>query len=262
MVVRIGFLFASVAFVVIVLAGSLVNAGPAASIYLPSIPFSASPTPTPTPMPTTFTDDFSNPSSGWPVTDDSVATTGYLNGEYQILIKQMNFIVRAGHSYQASDFQVQVDARDASNTNGSVGLYFGSVTNVGYYDFEVAFGQFYLGRYDLSTNTSTSIISPTTSSAILSGNATNHLKATRSGSTITLYANGTQLAQVVDSTLGFGFIGLAATSFSPNFDARFDNFALIEAAPAVVVQSSAGRSNDGVDVSPRPALPRWSNQAR
>jgi hypothetical protein len=252
---RIVLLIAALAFLVLVVAVSTATAltpTTTSTIALPLIRKDSTPTPTPTPP--TFSDDFSNPSSGWPVNEDSISKVGYLGGEYQILVKQGNYIVRAGNNYQASDFQVELDARDAGSVDGSVGMYFGSVTNVGFYDFEVAYGQFDLIRYDLTNiNNSQTLINPTVNSAIQSGNASNHLKATRSGSTITLFANGTQLAQISDSTLGFGFVGLAATAFLNNFDARFDNFYLVEAAPQHVRASGAGPA-DLENTAPLPAL--------
>jgi len=90
-----------------------------------------------------FSDDFSNPTSGWPISEDSIIKIGYLNGEYQIFVKQANYIVRAGNNYQAADFQVELDVRDAASFDGSAGMYFGS-TNVGFYDYEIAYGQFAL----------------------------------------------------------------------------------------------------------------------
>jgi hypothetical protein len=239
---RIVLLIAALAFLVLVVAVSTATAltpTTTSTIALPLIRKDSTPTPTPTPP--TFSDDFSNPSSGWPVNEDSISKVGYLGGEYQILVKQGNYIVQAGNNYQAGDFQVELDARDAASVDGGIGMYFGSVPNVGFYDFEVGYGQFLLVRYDVTNpNNDTALIPPTANSAIHMGTASNHLKANRSGSTITLFANGTQLAQINDSTLGAGFIGLTATAYSANFDARFDNFLLVEAAPQYARAAGAG----------------------
>jgi hypothetical protein len=49
------------------------------------------------------------------------------------------------------------------------------------------------------------------------------------GSTLTFYVNGEQLAQVQDSRLAHGDIGLIAGTFSePGADVIFDNFVAIQ----------------------------------
>jgi hypothetical protein len=251
---RIGLLIAAVAFLVLVAAVSTATALTTATpttLLLPQIRKDATPTATPTATatatatptatPPTSSDDFSNPNSGWPVVEDSTSKIGYLNGEYQIFIKSANIVLRVGYDNPIADFQVELDARDAASIDGSNGIYFGS-TNAGFYDFEVGYGQFALFRYDLANPPGASLIDPTTSPAIQSGNASNHLKVTRSGTTITLFANGTQLAQINDGTLGPGGVGMVASSFSPNFDVRFDNFLLVEAAPQTARASGRGPS--------------------
>jgi hypothetical protein len=264
---RVGALVAAVAFLVVVFAVSSVAAGSGSTVYLPLVAYPPTLTPTPTstatPTPsTTFNDDFSDPNSGWVVTENDVAKVGYVSGEYQIFLKKDGYVEQVGHNYQASDLQAEVDVRDAGSTDGSSGLYFGYVLNVGFYDFEVAYGQYILNRYDVvNSSNSATLIHPTISSAIHTGNASNHLKVTRKGSVITLYANGVQLNQISDSTLGYGYVGLAASSFKPSFDARFDNFSLIEMSPQNVRQTGAELSTaDGAtSVMKLPAaLATWS----
>jgi hypothetical protein len=274
---RIGLLLAAVAVLVLVVAVSTATAvtapvagtvptSPTSIVSLPLIQNNVLPTPTasPTPNGPFFSDNFSDPTSGWLIDNTTDHTIGYLGGEYQILVKNPGFIVKAGHNLYATDFQVNLDARDASIIDGSNGIYFGAINSVGFYDFEVGYGQFVLYRYDLQNpNNSATLIAPTVSSAINTGNASNHLRATRSGSTITLYANGTQLAQTNDSILGGGFVGMAASSFStPNFDVRFDNFYLVEAAP-MFLRGSAGRPSGVENTATVPALrSAWSTSPR
>ena len=174
-----------------------------------------------------YTDDFSNPNSGWPIKDDSVATWGYDNGEYRLLIKQAGYVVYAGNNLTATDFQAAVDARSDTPANGAYGLYFAS-GSAGAYVFEVAPSTqlYHFIRRDNVNNTWVTIIGATFNGAIKSGSQTNRLMVTRSGSTITLYANGTQLSQITDSTLGTGYVGAEASSFNSNHEAFFDNFVL------------------------------------
>src|SRR5689334_4578148 len=108
------------------------------SIYLPAV--ANQPTSTPAPG---YSDNFSNPNSGWPTTagtdssGNTVATRGYVNGTYQILFQQPGYDVQAGHNLLASDLQAQVEVWPAASTNGTIGLYFGLNSAVGYYDFEI-----------------------------------------------------------------------------------------------------------------------------
>jgi hypothetical protein len=172
-------------------------------------------------------DDFSNPNSGWPVASDAVASVGYESGEYRILVKQADYIVRAGPGIPASDFHCEVDARSVAHVHGSYGIYFGA-GDAGFYLYEVAYGLFRLLRYERWTDTWTTLIAPTQHPAIRTGNQTNHLKVVRQGTWIALYANGVQVAeQVNDGMFGQGTVGLAAGGIEDNYDARFDNFLLL-----------------------------------
>lgn len=261
---RIGLLISGLAFLLLMAAVSTATAltpTTTSTIALPLIRIDSTPTATSTPP--TFSDNFCNSNSGWPSGSDSFSTVGYLPCEYQIVVLQANYLIRIGHSYQAADFQAEVDAHAATGAAGSVGMYFGSVTNVGFYDFEVTNNQFALFHWDISNPNNTVItplINPTSNSAILGGTSTNHLKVTRAGSVITLFANGTQLAQITNNTLGTGFVGLAATGFANNFDARFDNFLLVEAAPQNVRASGEATREKVAPLAARPAA--WTSVAR
>jgi uncharacterized repeat protein (TIGR01451 family) len=168
-----------------------------------------------------YTDDFSNPASGWPVGNSSTTTVGYLNGEYRILVKPANYIVFVYDDFGASDYRVEVDARPGGSLNGGLGLIFGR-TDQGFYLFEIHDGWFILLRNDPSW-TWTVLIDWTPSSAIHTGSQTNHLKVVRYGASIQLYANGQLLATTSDATyLGSG-LGISSDAFSKNYDGRFDN---------------------------------------
>jgi len=66
-------------------------------------------------------------------------------------------------------------------------------------------------------------------SNIKTGLAVNHLRADCMGNTLTFYVNGFQLAQVQDSTLASGDIGLLAGTFAqPGVDVVFDNFVVLQ----------------------------------
>ena len=62
-------------------------------------------------------------------------------------------------------------------------------------------------------------------SNILQGAVTNHIRADCIGSSLTLYANGAQIASATDSTFTGGDVGLIAKTFSTaGTDILFQNF--------------------------------------
>ncbi len=214
------------------------------SISLPLLPVA------PTPPPS-VSDDFSNPASGWPISNDGVANLAYLDGNYQILMEQAGYDEHAGHGYVASDFHLDIDVWSNSAVLGGYGVYYGS-GSTGFFDLEL-FPQsntWVLQRY-FTSNSQWQTAWSGTSPAIAPGTALNHLTVIRSGSTTTLYLNSQYIGQDNDNTFGTGYIGLAASSNVANFDARFDNFYLAFGATAVVapsIRSSEPRllSTDGL----------------
>ena len=154
-------------------------------------------------------------------------SSGYISGEYRILIKSSGIVQRvpAPSHVRCSDCSLEVDARFASTANHSYGIYFGLNQADDYYLFVVydngsfAILKWYNDEWHF-------LEGPTSSSAINLGQTPNHLRVDRRGSQITAYANGVYLASAQDSSLlGQGGVGLLAGSGDrTNVDARFDNF--------------------------------------
>jgi hypothetical protein len=214
-----------------------------------------------------FFDNFSDPNSGWPVSDTSTALREYRDGEYRILSKQSGFLfLSKSPACDHYNYFVDVDARWVTTTGNSYGLLFGVVSD---------FSQYYL--FDMNTDVQqyrllrrnagggfTTIAGPTPSSAIKAGLATNHLQARRLGSQITLYVNGTWLGDWTDGMIGGRTgTGVVASAYSvmPSADARFDNFAMV--APPAPMQSqsnSVAPATTGVRSESEimnESIPRW-----
>jgi serine protease len=178
-----------------------------------------------------FSDDFSNPSSGWPSGQGIFADYGYLNGEYQILITTTSYPVRVKPSFQAENFSTKVDVRNTTNLDGSYGIAFGIGTDVfgnwaEFYTFEITSdGHYNIWRYDFLTPNGQNLASGT-SNYINTGSGTNAIGIERNGTQIQVYANGHLLDSVTDSNYtGSRYIGLtASTKTQSNQDFRFDNF--------------------------------------
>lgn len=177
-----------------------------------------------------YVDDFSNPSSGWPVGEDAYVRYAYLDGEYQVRSK------RAGYAYlfaspacKRDDYVAAVDVRWAGEPGMAYGLLFDIVDNFSrYYAFGINVeNQVFWLDYNQSGSWLT-LVPPQASSAIHTGQATNQLQITRDGDQIVLAVNGQALHQFADSRVtggGRSGIFMLPYPYRDSADARFDNFA-------------------------------------
>jgi uncharacterized repeat protein (TIGR01451 family) len=177
------------------------------------------------PCPSPYADDFSNPSSGWPVGDVTNYRTEYLGGEYRILVRPTDWMVGARPDFQAADYTATVDVRNPGGLMGYYGIVFGIAADwSSFYVFGIlSNGNFAVFRYDAG---SWVLLYQEYSSAIYQGNATNRIKVVRNGPHIDGYVNNNYLTMLQDSTYtGSRYIGLLVMSSNkPNVDIRFDNF--------------------------------------
>jgi hypothetical protein len=178
-----------------------------------------------------YFDDFSNPSSGWASGDTSRWTYGYLNEEYQILIKGTNDVYWITPDLVLpGSYVLEVDARQAWQGQGDYGLMFGNRYDsnglIEAYRFLVdPYNQtYYVGKY--KNGTWQTIIKWTYDARINSGTA-NHLSVRRVGVSIAVGVNGQWINTASDSdyTSSGRDAGLWVTSYdSAPLDVRFDNF--------------------------------------
>jgi len=179
--------------------------------------------------PPDYFDDFSNPASGWSVGEDDFVRSEYLNGEYRVLSKVGGFfyLFRAP-ACDRENYVVEADMRWEGTPGSSYGLIFGLAADFSqYYLFDVNtdFELFRLLRRD--PGGFVTVVPVTPSGAINGGTASNHLKATRNGASITLEVNGVVLGTWSDGAItGLTGMGLISSPYLniPTSDARFDNF--------------------------------------
>jgi uncharacterized repeat protein (TIGR01451 family) len=175
-------------------------------------------------------DNFGNPASGWPIAETSYWSYGYSNGEYRMYGKQAAFGGVSRGERPTSPFIIEIDARQASATNGSLGLIIGLNDDWSeFYTFEIypatqEFGMFwYHGTWTL--------IRHGQSGAIRAGQNSNRLRiVTTSQSAVdyaTFYANGTELFNTSVNPPSNKRVGLTATGDAPGFEVRFDNYKLV-----------------------------------
>ena len=184
--------------------------------------------------PAYYTDDFSDPGSGWPVYDDSDVRFAYTDGQYQIWLKKPSLGWPVTPGAKAADFTVAVSARRTSGDYGVYGIIFGLNEDWSeLYQIDIAANYYSIWRYDKGSWT---VLRDWTSSGhIATGTSWNRLKVIRNGANIALYANDQHLATVTDGSFtGLRRIGLVAISPSSGpLDARFDDFSLYPASCGV-----------------------------
>jgi hypothetical protein len=89
-------------------------------VYLPLVQKESS-----SPCPAYYTDDFSDPGSGWPISDNINRKFSYIGGEYQIQVKDPLILWSVTPGAKATDFTASVSARRANSNEGGYGLTFG-----------------------------------------------------------------------------------------------------------------------------------------
>ncbi len=162
-----------------------------------------------------FTDDFSDPSSGWTGASYETYERGYVQGQYLIRIDVPQWFVWTTPGEYFEDVSIEVTARSEGSTDNHYGVlcrydqgnfYYFAISADGYYGiFRGAEGQ---------------PLAPLTGSAmrrsplIYTDGATNRLLVTCEGPLLTFYVNGEQLAQVTDEALTRGDMGLATGTVS------------------------------------------------
>ena len=193
--------------------------------------FIKSPTPVPTPSPTPsllFSDDFSDPNSGWDRVNETDYLSDYYENAYRILVnKDMMDTWANPDDLSFVDVSIEADAtKNGGPDDNDFGLicryqdldhyYYGIITSDGYYgiiksssDGSDALGRDSLGYSDL----------------IHQGFTTNLIRFDCIGDMLTLYVDGVQLDQQTDSEYPSGNVGLTAGTYKkPATDILFDNF--------------------------------------
>ena len=179
-----------------------------------------------------FFDNFSDPNSGWYTGDTATWKYGYLNGEYQILLKNPQWGGGVTPDLVLpSDYRIEVDARQAVSGESTYALLFGTrwvgdTSETYQFLIDPASQHYLLNKRNLDGSWPL-LIDWTYNSAIHQGMGTNHLRVDRIGTAIYLYINGTLVTTFYDSsfTSPGRDAGVKVYSYdSAPVDVRFDNF--------------------------------------
>jgi hypothetical protein len=177
-----------------------------------------------------FSDNFSDPSSGWDRFQNDTGVTDYANVGYLIYVKTANIIKWANPSKTfQNNVRIEVDATmSAGPEDNAFGVICRYQDTGNFYYFYISSDGF--GGIGKKENGQYSIISSSDGNlqkidGVNLGAAANHLRADCIDSTLALYVNGTQVATTTDAAFTGGDVGLIARTYdSGGTDILFNNF--------------------------------------
>lgn len=176
-----------------------------------------------------YSDDFSDPTSGWPTWNDGVAEIGYSNGRYIIDGSEFGnlYIVKAP-TCKRLNYSVTVNAVGTIYHEGFLGLLFGLADDFSsFYMFVINPSGHQYALYYVNGNVVAQIAG--WNDFVGYGGNPVTLKATRDGSRIVLQINDNVLGEWFDDRISgltnFGLVNFPFTSvFLGGTEAFFDNF--------------------------------------
>jgi hypothetical protein len=174
-----------------------------------------------------YSDDFSNPASGWKRSSTEASAFSYRDGRYYIDVlvpdKVVSAYIPTGQNF--GDFIVEVEAYiDEFPDDGEYGLDIRDVKDTGDFYRLVLSGERSFTFFKYIDNNWTSLTEWTKSSAIKASPGKNMIKISALGDTFTFYVNGKKLGDCIDNSLLHGEISLfAETRENSTVIVGFDN---------------------------------------
>ncbi len=177
-----------------------------------------------------WSDDFSDPASGWQAELDASAEVRCCEGVMRLLVKVPNRLAWASAGREFSDFHLAVEATQvAGPDDNEYGVLVRMRDADHFYRFSISGDGYYLvSKYD---GGAWEVLNGdwTSSAAIHLGAVTNLLEVVCQSATMTFLVNGVTLAQVEDGSYSRGDVGLYAGSFfEPGVEIHFDNLTVTE----------------------------------
>jgi hypothetical protein len=174
-----------------------------------------------------FQDDFSDASSGWDRVDLPDGITDYSDGVYRIFVNTENTDYWANPGLSFEDTIIEVEATKVGGPDDNdFGLICRHQNTENFYMFLVSSDGFFgILRVIDGEQELLGMDEMDYSESIHTGNVMNVIRADCIGSSLTLYANNSQLISVEDTSLEAGDVGLLAGTFDTlGTDIHFDNF--------------------------------------
>jgi hypothetical protein len=157
-----------------------------------------------------YSDDFSDPGSGWDIREADDASTVYQSGAYHITVNEIDWVAWGNPYSYFTDFVLDVDATQVSGPDDNdFGVLLRYVDVDNFYRFEISGDGYY--SFDLMQDDEwITLIEWTETPVIRQGNSTNTITVVCDGDLFTFYVNGQYLNEYRDSTFTEGDIGLLA----------------------------------------------------
>lgn len=221
--------------------GSRISSNPVTTL-IPSININLLPTelPSTNPQPddqltsepeVLFSDNFSDPNSGWDTVTNSDYSSDYYQDSYRIAVYNDMYDSWANpDSNIFSDVRIEAEAtKNGGPDDNDFGLICRYLNDEEFYYAVISSDGFY-GIYKATGTSSTLLghdeLQP--SSAIHQGLVTNKIRLDCVGDVLTLYVNGQQIDQQTDSEYSSGNVGLLAGTYEiPGTDILFDDFTVL-----------------------------------
>ncbi len=179
-----------------------------------------------------YEETWSDPNTkSWLLGDTEAATKRIDEGRYHVTVKQKTTVrYMTTDAGPFGDAQYDVDMRHEAGTENLAagGLLFRFASSEHMYLFQVSpAGTFQIGKW--VANTWATLTAWTTSAAINNGATENHLTVIADGTSLTFLINGTEVADLADSSILAGYVGVAVSSYSDAaIEESFDNLVVRE----------------------------------
>jgi len=178
-----------------------------------------------------FSDDFSNPNSGWDTWAQNNSTVMYQDGALRFIINQQQYSYWSRPGKRYADARIRVDATRMGGTeDNDMGIICRYKNEENYYAFLISsdgYGGIVKvkdGQYHLLTGETLEYIE-----AVKTGSETNTIGADCVGRSLGLLVNGVLALSAEDGDFSSGEVGLIAGTYDqPGADISFDNFVVIK----------------------------------
>jgi len=178
-----------------------------------------------------FQDDFSDPSSGWKITNDfQLGTMDYFDNFFRIQVLGQYNLLSSDPGLEFKDVQIEADMiKVIGSSDDMFGLVCRAVDPENYYFFVISSDGYYgIGKVIAGHQSMLGSQGLLPSEIILQGKTKNHIHVECVAEGLKLIVNGQELAQVEDTDLNTGAVGiLAATMQDDENVVLFDNFSVI-----------------------------------
>jgi hypothetical protein len=176
-------------------------------------------------------DDFSNPSTGWPTSQNARGGYSYQPDGYHIIVDEIGALLWAKTRTEYDDSIASVDTKPLQRgKNGYFGLLCRIQDDQNFYYFVIRNnGEYTVGKYKNGEFQSFLPEGWKQNDAIKPDTQTNRLRADCTENTLRLYVNNVLLDEVTDTDFSSGFSGMVAASLdSQGFEVLFNNFLITE----------------------------------